>query len=356
MKGVISMFHTILINYELTAIEFNRIFNDMKAYTENKGAKFYRIRKTNTYLSEATKDSGVIWYLNGGNNKLSFQHYAITVKINPKILIGNKSYLDVARFEDIENMICKFTELSRQISCALPAFLDYNLIRVDYCVNINVSDLRLTPERLIELIRRSDKPTGFVEWESYDKKSHRKKPGKYSYYLINNSLHINFYYKLMQLEAEFPTCLDIDGAESIIRFEVQCLRPKIYSMKRSVMDSKNILLELLLAKTCEKVILNYFERTIGFEPYMTLSNAKVLVQDSELKEKRKKELIKALELINAKRSIWKARESLSTKKEIQHFNKSLKRIKELGINPVTIPISFGIEVAPNLISKVKDQF
>lgn len=61
-------------------------------------------------------------------------------------------------------------------------------------------------------------------------------------------------------------------------------------------------------------------------------------------------MIEALELINLKRSIWKARDEYENNKI--RFNEAIRRIKKMGINPVTIPEGWGIQKLPNLLKEM----
>lgn len=150
--------------------------------------------------------------------------------------------------------------------------------------------------------------------------SHRKKPGKDSYYLYNDYMHINIYNKNIQLEREFPECPGIEEAQNIIRFEVQCLKPKLYAIIRELILTKKTAINLLAPDCCRKMLLNCYEKTLGFEPYTTIENAAKTIANSSFSKGDKEEMIKTLKLVNVKRSIWKARESLSSEYDTRKFN------------------------------------
>ena len=60
-------------------------------------------------------------------------------------------------------------------------------------------------------------------------------------------------------------------------------------------------------------------------------------------------LISTLEFVNSMRGIANAKSALKNADNSDEFNRSLRELNELGINPVTIPKDWGIKTIPNLL-------
>lgn len=101
-------------------------------------------------------------------------------------------------------------------------------------------------------------------------------------------------------------------------------------------------------------ILTYYEKTIGIEDYYSLSEARILIYNSKYSRDTKELMIDVIKLITKKRSVWKARASDEIDED--DFKKAIKKLKKLGINPVTIPNHLRISHLPNLLEKIEQEF
>lgn len=281
------MYHTFCIARRLTPIESRRYFNSLKIYSKRTESKLFPIKKTKTYMMIPKNKKGIIWHFKSSNNGDGFSYYSIEAKINPKVFSGIGCYVAVSTEEDLERINTAFQNECREIFEISHTLNDFDLRRIDYCINFDVKDSGLEPDKVIQLIKRADKPARFDVWEKYHKKSGRKKPGEFSYYLINDSLHINCYYKYKQLENEFSDYTEIESSRHIIRFEIQMLPQKVYQMKKSIEQPENINEALLSDDYCMEMLLKYYKKTIGFGNYTTLNNAIKTVEASDYKPNRK---------------------------------------------------------------------
>ncbi|MEK3879196.1 hypothetical protein [Paenibacillus sp. FSL M7-0420] len=114
--------------------------------------------------------------------------------------------------------------------------------------------------------------------------------------------------------------------------------------------SKQGFSQFLREDISENELLKYYKKTIGFGDYYTLSKAKAIIENKKMQLRLKEALIRTLELVSYKRGIWKAKEAFEDRKE---FDKCIKKLHELGINPVTIPMTEGIDFLPCLFSVEK---
>ena len=95
----------------------------------------------------------------------------------------------------------------------------------------------------------------------------------------------------------------------------------------------------------------YYDKTIGKGDYYKLDKAIEKVNLSNHTPGTKEKLINVLKEVNSNRSIWKAKISTGyTKERFSHF---LKLLRDLEINPVTIPRRWSINYLENLEDKIQ---
>jgi len=292
------------------------------------------------------------------NDSSTFKEYILEVRINPKILAGIKDYITAANGSYLTAVAKRFNEEASKISKILGKFSWYKLKRIDFCINFDLKEMgyTCTPEEMIKLIKQADYSSRYTEWMKYDKKAHRTKSGKYSFYLKSGSVNINCYYKLKQLEADDASYEDREKALNIIRFEVQCKYRKVYSMSQIMAQNIGIraidtMREILSDLTAQNMIAYYFDRIIGRGDYYTLKRAIEIIEDQGFSCEKEDRLIEVLTKIDDLRGIANTRRLLKTRNAVSCFDRSLKELNELGINPVTLPTRFGTKPIPNLLNR-----
>ena len=312
-----------------------------------------------------TARRGITWILRYNVHSRDYKEYIVEARINPKILAGIKDYITASTSDYLPIVEERFNEEATEISEILGKFSSYTPKRVDFCINFDLKELgiRCTPEQMMKLIKMGDYPSYFKEWLYYDKISHRKKAGKFSFYLISRANNINCYYKYKQLEEEYPNCPHIDRALHVIRFEVQCKYSKIYVMRKAIQKKvpeylitpQFILNELLSDFTSQNMIEKYFMQIIKPGDYYTLKKAIEIIEDQHFSTQKEQVLIDTLKEIN-RQGIARTRASIAPE-AIPQFYRTLDTLAKLKINPVTIPKSFGVKHIPNLLdtcNKLRD--
>lgn len=279
----------------------------------------------------------------------------IKAKINPKILLGLDDYIVAANSSYLDRLASVFNQEAKAISPILADFGSYSLNRIDYCVNFDLRELELRvdvlPSDYMVLIKQSNIPNHFQEYTEYRETTHRKQPGLDSFYLTNNSVHINCYCKYPQLQREYPSVPGIDDALNVIRFEIQCLYWKTRSMKKRIKDCddfENVIATLMSGEMCERIITSYFNKTIGKGDYYTLEEARKKIKSKHFNQNKEDRLLNTLKLVSLHHGIFKAKSHLKGN-ELEELKRSVKELGELGINPVTIPRERGIKFLPNLL-------
>ena len=253
-----------------------------------------------------------------------------------------------------------FDRISKEISPILQTFACYTVNRVDYCVNFCIDELvpDCSAQQIMNLIKRSNIPSHYEEWKEYDHVAHRMKSVKSSFYLMSGYANINCYLKYDELlersQNEHLTVPEhmLETAKSIIRFEVQCKRKKIYDIieKLGVKDDGEInkYHHLLNPQVCKEIISRYFFEIVGKGDWYSLSQAENVICSHDFNKQRNDRLIEALHTVSRCRSVHKAKE-LCPKVEVEAFTRTLNELSVIGINPVTIPQVWGIKQITNLL-------
>ena len=381
-------YHTFDIFLRLTFEEAMGLFKAFQKYEDVRirpigkdEKKAYALPKG--YIVEyISKNKGITWYVRF-NDKLSAimerypkndeepTPYSVRAKINPKILIGIRDYLTAANSNYLEDVESQFNIEAARISPILRKFEHYSMNRTDYCLNADLVELKIgcSSKQMMVLIKRGNIPKHFTEWTEYNDKSHRKEANKDAFYLHNDSLTINCYLKHEQLLSVFPNCPDLENSRNLIRFEVQCKYPKIYSLAKnnrynsklykSMSDDElfneiqygqiitNPIDVILSDAVAFDIVRKYFRRVIGYGDYYSLDVAKKRILSVNCHHKVQDRLIETLILVNRCRSIAKAKATLHGE-NLEIFKRSLKHLGGIGINPVTIPREWGIPHIPNL--------
>ena len=307
------------------------------------------------YISDSHK--GLSWVLKFYQSS-QVTECAIEARINPKVLAGIRDYITASNDSYLRVVEERFNEEAKKISPLLGKFSLYTPKRIDFCINFDLKELGIpcTPEQMMWLIKRGDYPSNFKEWQEYDKISHRMRSGKYSFYLRSGTVNINCYYKYKQLKEQFADCPNIEDALQIIRFEVQCLYRKTYTMrerlkkqlkKDNINDPIAIIHCMLSDTTAERELDKYFKQIIKSGDYYTLAEATAIIETEDFSPEREQILIDTLKEIN-RVGIAKTREQLNHQGRTM-FYRSLQKLADLKINPVTVPKSFKVKHIPNLL-------
>lgn len=373
-------FHTMTLSISLLSSESNQLIKDFDTYRANTGLiELYRKNEKNevikyyykeylipleTNIKFKGKDRGIRWCIRVSKKPSNYSEVIVEATINPKILAGITDPLSAATYSDMNIAIANFNFISKEASPLLGTFEDYEIKRIDYCINICLSDFNPTydPEQIMNLIKRSDIPPHYEEWMEYDKTSHRMKSRPESFYLCSKSVNINYYSKYLQLQNRSQENEEkgfdpipqetIDASHDIIRFEVQCKYFKTYALNKKAENSgnecSNKYKSLLDPLTCVEIVSSYYEKVIGKGDWYTLSEAMQIIQSKNFYIQREQRYIDTLKYVSQCRSIAKAKASYQ-ENELLAFKQTLKELADLNINPVTIPREWNIKHIPNFL-------
>lgn len=356
------MQHTVQMFCKLDSRYYSALFETLKQLSKSNHSKFYK-EKDGSYHCNLLQENGLHLIMRHSENTEGIGYSALEIIMNPMRLLFQNEYLKLVSMKHCKDIYSAFKRAfvpiknkfekkrrNKGIKFKLHLLDSYSYKRIDFAVNFCTEHIK----NYMKLIKRAGIPDGFQQFMRYHKSSRRYVSPEHSFYIFKTSrlqskvdhvnLTINCYDKGEQMKENGLPC-DDENAKYTIRFEVQCRYNKVYRIIKDNGLNKQGFSQFLRDDIAKNLLHYYFKKTIGFGDYYTLSKAREIIQSKRMKDVTRQALLATLDLVNEKRGIWKARETVSDKKE---FDKRINRLHELGINPVTIPISWGIDFLPSL--------
>lgn len=305
------------------------------------------------------------YYSNQGFREITLIHQTyrpgliyrgIEIILNPKVMLHPNMIIQSTTADEIPLIADVFDEKLQLIFGGyrryLPSFNQWICKRIDYCADViteHVSDY-------IRLFQRAKVPNRHFEAKN-------KLQG--SAYAICGSMTLNFYNKQDELMKRRMNKKDtritdehIHAADDMLRIEIQCERNKTNYMKQREGFSNKWIEHFLDPELAQATILNYYDKSIGSGDFYSLYEARKIINRAELRQNSKQSLLRTLELISQARRMDTARKQFMEGVILEGnghwqgsgetFDRNVKKLRLLGINPVTIPRSWGIHHLPNV--------
>ncbi|WP_019911542.1 hypothetical protein [Paenibacillus sp. HW567] len=302
------------------------------------------------------------YYSPNGFREIRLIHYtldtgltyrAIEILLNPKLLLNPEMLIQSTTMAEIPLVPEAFDRRLRTIfgnlSEALPTFNHWNCKRIDLCTDLVIENV----DEYTQLFQHSRTPNRHFTL-------HNEFVG--SAYYTSRSLIVNIYNKENETEKRLKnehTTIRIEHLEearNILRIEIQCRGNKINYIKRKEGLPDKRIEHFLNAQLAESILLTYFDRSVGLGDFYSLSYARRRVRQLVRQKRTQDNLIGMLRLVKDAGSVDAAKEQfmLTASKEV--FNRRVKALGNLGINPVTIPSDWGINQLPNPRQSLLDYF
>lgn len=280
-----------------------------------------------------------------------------------------------AEYQTIRNSILQTFETASLDNELLNIFdinRNFTVERIDTTAQFELDkDIK---EFYLKALQRGSFPRG--EFTPYDKKNKKKRSEliqktypKGSVYLIsgkyiengdfewNKRVTLNYYDKHEDIKKDLNkySNSEILRAKKILRIETQ--------LYKNILSEKDLYSILKEHKKIGKLALKFFE-SVGFRgDYYKLKTAEEIVKE-KTRGRKKERLLTTLEMLNGnnKESIWRIQELMNRGEgdfciSKEDFNKSLKDLDSLGINPLCLTKSkFKEEPLPNLGKKIKEYY
>ena len=333
------------------------------------------------YTYKDDKEKGIHWLMLSSKAKNNYVTRGVLAVINQEALIEN-NYIRAAKDDDLKEVEEIYNRETEKISKIFLKFGSCSLNRVDPCLNIDLKELGIpcTPEQMMKLIKR-----GNIHWyyeerkECYDSKQRRMVSDKNSFYLESKSSVINFYWKYAKQGKKHPNYSKRESSRNVIRLEVECKYLKLYALvKNRNRESKYyesaeglsidemymrmykgiynpvIPIDVVLsANIYEPIIRKSIYKILRKGNYFTLDIARDIVESYHFRSSKEERMIEVLESVNESHGIAKAKSKLR-ENEFRRFNKALKELDDILVNPVTIPRRWDIKHIPNLLRAYYD--
>ena len=338
-----SIFHTVSLYHQVSKKQYQEI---REYLYDNCTTGVYPTGRPESFTTNLTtheyKAYGISSLILTETNSPTTYYNAVKIeRFNPSKLLGKEDHCALTEEADITEINDRFKQLVQSIHQDLPELGNWKTDRLDFSANIITENVPL----YIELFQRADKPTKL--FKELKAPSGKREQLDNSFYLSTKSFSLNFYNKQGEVIDRGQDQKHIDDAQDILRVEVQCNRAKVNSLKQKYTHiTSTELCHFMNTDLAREVLLNYYDQTIGSGDYYTLEGAKKIIDaQSDITDSKKGKMIKHLRESNNFKNLWEAKQSFGNN---SLFNKYLKQIRELGINPVIIPRRKGVPFLPNL--------
>lgn len=375
-------YHTFAFFQRAKEDEFLSLTTDFIAYANrNKDIKRFPIKNKRGWEYTYKNSKGIRWQLFSFRDKNGFSIQGVMAIINPRVLI-EKNYIVASQEKDLKTVEKIYNSEAAKISPFLSLFGACSLSRADPCLNIDLEELGLpcTPEQIMELIKQGNVPKHYEERKvGYDEKQHRKVADKNSFYLKSKSSTINYYWKYPKQNETHPNFLFRESSRNVIRLEVQCKYLKLYTLSKGIrreskyhISDENISAEqayermidgvrnpsipvdlILSDKVYDDIVRRSIYKVLRKGDYFTLDGARSIVRSYNFRHDKEERIIDALELVNECHGIAKAKSRLCDS-DLKDFNRSLRDLDDIWVNPVTIPRRWKTRHIPNLLRAYDD--
>ena len=373
-------YHTFAFFQKIKGDEFFKLTQDFISYANtNKDMKRFPMKNQKGWEYTYEKNKGIRWLLLS-SKKNGFTIQGVLVIINPQALIRN-NYITAANESDLKEVERIYNSEAARISPILSEFGLCSLSRFDPCINIDLKELGVlcTPEQMMALIKQGNIPKHYKEREGYDTKQHRKVTDKNSFYLESKSAVINYYLKYPKQNEKHPNFLLRESSGNVIRLEVQCNYKKlralskdkkqeskyhvdcaglsveeIYEMIINGIYSPSIPIDRMVSDdTSEGIINAYIYKVLRKGDYFTLDGARSIVESYNFRRDKEERILYALKMVSDCHGIARAKSKMHGP-DLDDFNRSLRGLDDILVNPVTIPRRWNIEYIPNLLQAYYD--
>lgn len=351
-------FHTIEFKKTISTKDYSRVFYFLKHHK----SKFYpKTDNQATWQSEIFKRLGIRTYLRHDDGEYPYSE--IKFVVNPRLLLGDVDYIGI--FEPTKESILQFISKmnqcikkiklnvlttyhcgrDREIDCTIN---DFTISRLDLCVNYSFPTQALADEYLKLMMRG--------RWFEYlDAKTHyndiakRQKKYENAVVLEADSLTISIYSKKAQMLDQINFYKEIPRqAEGLLRFEIQMDQSKVkYLMKKNLCDSlKDFLSQVSDISFYE--FRRYMKGLFLKGDYIPMRVAKERVVKAY--PEHALEIIEFLKLVSKLRSLDKATAEYDSNG--MRYDKILRKLDKLDINPVTLPEDDASELQCHLLPSI----
>ena len=240
---------------------------------------------------------------------------------------------------------------------------NYSITRIDYCINLFLSNQQEV-DQYLKLLSKGDIP------HKYGAKFTRNRCGCY---YVNERVNINFYNKFFQMlthnkqtktEEKKYSQAELDSAKKILRLEVQC-KSKMFgsqSFKKRYGNDRTQYFSSIIARDILYKYLVEVSQNGDYYKYSKVYEKIELQRPNNFNPSKRKTICRYQKMMNLFREVskpnckglWSYRKKLSKDKS-KKMNEDLKLFDEIGVNVITIPSTYKKDSLPNLWKIAEEQ-
>ena len=332
----------IITSLKITEQEQDQLFSD---------TKFQSVRRS---LNSHDPETGIKKFaiFRRDDNQTGYTAYYASVEIEPLVMIKEKLTVDLFEATPVNVLTLRFrfrAVMSRYFSHeSLINLQSWLCRRIDYTFNFRFNNTA-DKDLFLELTRKT----------SHYVRKHLKRVSRLalknqSAAEGNSSVKVIFYDKSKQIEKvynDIPSSQKqslLDAADNFIRFEVQCLKGRVLSLRRKNRFSDRCILHYLNEDIAKDVLISEYRNSVGLGDFYSFYWAKKRIEQSSFSPKKKQSLVRLLQLIAQARHVSIAKEQfikgmkikrtdITVQGSITTFKSYLRDFNSLGINPMLIP-------------------
>ena len=332
----------ITTSLNLTTQEQDRLFSDKK---------FQSVRRS---LNSHEPETGIKNFaiFRRDDNQTGYPAYYATVEIEPLVMIEEKLTVDLFQATPVNVLILRFrfrAVMSRYFNHeSLINLQSWQCRRIDYTFNFRFNNAA-DKDLFLELTRKTSRHV-------------RKQPRRVRNLALkrqstaegNNSVKVIFYDKRKQIDEvynDIPSSQKqslLESADNLIRFEVQCLKGRVSSLRRKHRFPDRSILHYLNEDIAKDVLILEYRNSVGLGDFYSFYWAKKRIERSSFFANKKQSLVRLLQLIAQARHVSIAKEHFRKGTKIKRtdiivqgsvitFESYLRDLNSLGINPMLIP-------------------
>lgn len=315
------------------------------------------VERTNYYVQKGIMQIELRTYEYAKHGVMKKEYYLV-LRCNPSIILGESKILlvDLEKYspaEILEKLMKRIYEINelRYIKLdKLPIAL-FLTNRADVAEDIMVD----FPKLVVWLCNMSF-PYGYrkMKRKVINKETDQLYIESCCFY--NGSRAMNFYYKwiaLINTGKEIPSN-EQEKIQRTVRFEAQIEKQGIYNMK---LPTKRSVEPFLEKDFCHEYLEKEIRAIFGIEKYVSRKKAVELINSSNYKPYDKAVMLSIIDMIQQFKGLYELEKAIAEPKihtppqygNLRSFKERwLKKFKKLGIQPVTIPDSLGIDEVPSI--------
>lgn len=293
------------------------------------------------------------------------KRYYLVLRCNPSIIVGDSKILliDLEKYssnEILERLMKRIYEINefRYIRLDKQPLALFLTNRADVAEDILVD----FPQLVVWLCNMSF-PYGYRRMK---RKVIRKETDSLyieSCCFYNHSRAFNIYHKwiaLVNIGKEIPT-EEQEQIQHTVRMETQLEKQGVYNMK---LPTKRSIQPFLEKDFCHEYLKKEILSIFGIQKYVSRSKAVEIINNSQYKPYDKAVMLSIVDMIQQFKGLYELEKAIADNKihtppqygNLRSFKERwLRKFKQLGIQPVVIPDSVGIDEVPSIYQLLSNE-